>query len=224
MSDLLTTFLTQNGLRFVSIEGDGNCLFRAFSYRIFEDQDRWRDVKTREIELFDRNKAPFPAQLAADLTVDTGAAYVKAANKLGTDAYNGSNDDAYILAKLYNLKLIYVNSEKYNRGTLERIPFKNRVVTSVYNEIEIPYMNEYFNFQNYFAYMRDTIFILSTLGHYDLLYPSRSSSPPRSSATRKLIFSDPAEGAIKLAQSRFGAIVETYEDAVLFNMFFREIN
>ena len=247
----LDDYLRIHKKQFIRIRGDGNCLFNAFSYRLTGSQRSWQKIKDAEIDLL-KDKGDIPDEgtgLRDDFGADTFRAYLNSSDGFKKPGYNGRDIDAYILSKIFKLKLTYV----YYR-------YAESEIYGQRNEVENAALNILCGFNVRFENFTEQIFLVVTGsergGHYDLLVPASQSSPqtpqkaprplaaprlerqsrsrllpreavpilaPLKARTAQVIeMCKDREVCVLAAEAHFGDIIETYEDAVLFNIFYSE--
>ena len=74
-------FLKQQERQIESVMGDGNCLFRAISFAIHQDQHLHEKVRKDIVEMMSNNKHKFRPYITGPQPIDT---HIKNMSKLGT--------------------------------------------------------------------------------------------------------------------------------------------
>lgn len=91
-----------------SVLGDGNCLFRAISFAIYQNQDMHSKIRTDITNMIKNNKHKFKPFITGPQSIDT---HVSNMSKLGTW---GTQVELIAASTLYNIP-IYVASKSTNR-------------------------------------------------------------------------------------------------------------
>lgn len=98
-------FLKHQGRKMESVLGDGNCLFRALSFRLFEDEELHSKIRSDITHMINENKQKFTPLLIQETSIE---AHIRKMYKLGTW---GTHLEIIAAATLYQLP-IYVASRR----------------------------------------------------------------------------------------------------------------
>lgn len=89
--------LDEAGLRVSYVEGDGNCLFRAIAFQLWEDEKLWYRVRAEVVEYIKIHRDHF------EYFVEDDEPFEDYVTRMGSPAEWGGNQEVFAAAQLYGI-------------------------------------------------------------------------------------------------------------------------
>lgn len=112
-------YFRERNLEYVNVGGAGECLYRVFAYHLYANIDRWPEIKQVEIDFLGRQTIPLVDNIPRQDYIEM----------IRPREYYGTDLDAYILAKIFKLRVFLykvVDGEIINKDQIT-IDFGDRV-------------------------------------------------------------------------------------------------